>query len=145
MLLATVTWINPAGGDWDTPTNWSTQSLPEPNDDVMVNNLNPGANVTHSQNVTDTIHSLTASAPITLSRGKLDLSGGTSTAGVLSDSSFFALAGGTLSLADVQAGTALTASSSPGGTLDRLTLGGTLSVSNTAITVIGGLTLANGA
>lgn len=48
------------------------------------------------------IHSLTAAAPITLARGKLDLSGGSSTAGTLSDSSPFSLAGGTLSLANVQ-------------------------------------------
>jgi hypothetical protein len=112
MMLATVTWINPAGGDWDTPSNWSTLARPGPGDDVVVNTLNAGADVTHTQNVTDTIHSLSASAPMTLSRGKLDLSGGSSTAGALSDSSPFFLAGGTLSLADVRAGTALTASSS---------------------------------
>src|SRR5262249_32169464 len=98
----------------------------------------------HSQNVTDTIHSLTAAAPITLSSGKLDLSGGGGTAGGLSDSSPFSLAGGTLSLAAGQAGTALMASSASGGTVDRLTLGGTLSVAGTPINVTGGLMLAKG-
>jgi hypothetical protein len=27
---ATVTWVNPAGGDWDTPSDWSTGQLPAP-------------------------------------------------------------------------------------------------------------------
>ena len=143
-MLATVLWMNAAGGDWEVPGNWSTDQLPEPQDDVVINALNPGAIVTHSQNVTDTIHSLTAAAPITLSGGELDLSGGTSTAGLLSDSSPFSLGGGTLSLANVQAGTTLTASG-PGATLDQLTLGGSLFVSSTAIRVTGGLTFANGA
>jgi RHS repeat-associated protein len=145
MLLAPVTWTNPAGGDWSTPSDWSSKALPGPNDDVVINDLNPGASVTHSQNVTDTIHSLTAAAPITLSEGELNLSGGTSTPGALSDTSPFSLAGGILSLADVQAGTVLTASSSAGGTLNQVTLGGSLSVFNTAISVTGGMTLANGA
>ncbi len=144
MMLSTVTWINPAGGDWSTPGDWSSQALPGPNDDVVINDLNPGASVTHSQNVTDTIHSLTAAAPITLSEGELNLSGGTSTAGALSDTSPFSLAGGILSLADVQAGTVLTASSAAG-TLNQVTLGGSLSVFNTGISVTGGMTLANGA
>ena len=43
MMLATVTWMNPAGGDWDTPSNWSTFALPGPGDDVVVNTLNAGA------------------------------------------------------------------------------------------------------
>ena len=29
-LLATVTWINPGGGDWDTPSNWSTGRTARP-------------------------------------------------------------------------------------------------------------------
>ncbi len=143
-LLTPVIWMTPAGGDWEVPGNWSTDQLPGPQDDVVINALNPGAIVTHSQNVTDTIHSLTAAAPITLSGGEIDLSGGTSTAGLLSDSSPFSLAGGTLSLASVQAGTTLTASAA-GATLDRLTLGGSLSVSSTVIRVTGGLTFASGA
>ena len=144
LMLAADTWINPAGGDWATSSNWSSGALPGPGDDAVINALNPGAIVTHSQNVTDTIHSLAAAAPITLSGGELDLSGGTSTAGLLSDSSPFSLAGGNLSLADVQAGTAVLATNH-GGTLDGVTLGGTLTVSGGAITIAGGLTLAGGA
>ncbi len=52
----------PAGGDWGVAGNWSSDKLPGPQDDVVINALNPGAIVTHSQNVTDTIHSLTAAA-----------------------------------------------------------------------------------
>ncbi len=36
MLLSTVTWTNPAGGDWDIAPNWSTDSVPGPADDVII-------------------------------------------------------------------------------------------------------------
>jgi hypothetical protein len=37
ILPAAVTWINPAGGDWDTAANWSTGALPTAADDVQIN------------------------------------------------------------------------------------------------------------
>src|SRR6516225_8109239 len=67
------TWANPAGGDWDTASNWQGEVLPGPNDDVVIN-LPGNFTVTHSQNVTDTIRSLTigsAGDSFVLSGGRL--------------------------------------------------------------------------
>jgi YD repeat-containing protein len=111
---AIVTWTNPAGGDWDTAANWSTKALPGATDDVVINTLNAGASVTHSQSTTDTVKSITAAVPITLSGGTLKVSGG------LSDTSSVSLAGGTLANANVQTGTTLQGA---GGALDGVTLG----------------------
>jgi hypothetical protein len=69
-LLSTVSWINPSGGDWDTPSNWSTGALPGPSDDVVINQ--PGITVTHSTSAIDTVNSLTISS----SQSSLDISGG---------------------------------------------------------------------
>jgi hypothetical protein len=54
-LPSTTTWINPAGGDWDTGSNWSTGQSPGVNDDVIINTT--GITVTHSSSVP--IHALT--------------------------------------------------------------------------------------
>jgi hypothetical protein len=73
-LPSTVTWINPAGGDWDTPGNWSTGAVPGPNDDVVIdlagqNNFT----VTHSANVADSVNSLTSQDALVLFGGSLSL------------------------------------------------------------------------
>ena len=71
-LLSAVNWTG-LGGDnnWDTPTNWSTDSLPGSGDDVTINTA---ANVVHSAAVTDSIKSLTSSEPLTISGGTLSIS-----------------------------------------------------------------------
>ena len=56
-VLSTVTWINPAGGDWDTASNWDAGRVPAAFDDVVINI--PGITVTHSTSATDSVHSLT--------------------------------------------------------------------------------------
>src|SRR5579863_5372820 len=33
----TITWVNPAGGFWDVPGNWSTGVVPASTDDVSIN------------------------------------------------------------------------------------------------------------
>jgi RHS repeat-associated protein len=141
ILLSQVTWLNPAGGDWDTAANWSGGALPGANDDVVINSLNPGAVVTHSLNNTDTVHSITAAAPITLSGGTLSISGS------FNDSSAVTLAGGTLANATVQVGTTLSAGLAGGSTastLSGVTLAGSLNVlGDFSVTVINGLTLDN--
>src|SRR4051794_7262549 len=58
-LLATVTWMNPGGGDWDTSANWSTGALPGPSDDVIIDQS--GITVIHSSSVPDSVKSLTIS------------------------------------------------------------------------------------
>lgn len=39
VVPATVTWINAAGGSWNTGTNWSTGSVPTASDDVVIPDL----------------------------------------------------------------------------------------------------------
>jgi len=93
-LLATVTWINPNGGDWDTPSNWSTGALPGPSDDVVINL--PNITVTHDTSVSDAVNSLTISSSqsaLDISNGSLALNTTSSIAGGLT------LSGATLSTA----------------------------------------------
>jgi hypothetical protein len=75
-LPATVTWTAPAGGAWETPTNWSTGSRPGPADDVVINNLNTGAVITHTNDQTF-IHRLTTNitnaATLSVSGGSLTM------------------------------------------------------------------------
>jgi autotransporter-associated beta strand protein len=70
-LLSSVFWTG-RGGDnnWDTPANWSTDSVPEGNDDVTIN---VSAEVVHSNQVTDFVRSLTSTEPLTISGGSLVL------------------------------------------------------------------------
>ncbi len=90
LLLSTVDWINSSGGDWDTPSNWSTSKLPGSGDDVVIDTS--GITVTHSTGASDSIHSLTSQATLSISSGSLsiaaastiddlNLSGGTITGG----------------------------------------------------------------
>ncbi len=65
-LLSAVSWINPAGGDWDTASNWNTGSVPGASDDVTID-LSPGITVTHSQGDTDSVNTLSLAAADTLS------------------------------------------------------------------------------
>ncbi len=136
-LLLAVTWINPSGGDWDTPANWSTDALPGPGDDVMINTA--GITITHTANVVDTVKSLTNDAGVTLSGGSLIVSGQVQGAGSLT------LAGGTLGGATVDAGMTINVANA-GGTLSGVTLGGSLDLNSTSptVTVTGGLTLSGG-
>ena len=66
-LLTQVVWGNAAGGDWDTKANWIGGQVPGAGADVVINSLNAGAVVTHSASTTDSVNSITAAAPITLS------------------------------------------------------------------------------
>ena len=62
ILLSLVTWVNPAGGDWDTPGNWSTGLLPAAGDDVVIDMA--AIAVTHASGVSDAIHSLDTQADL---------------------------------------------------------------------------------
>ena len=143
ILLSTVQWSNPAGGDWDTLGNWMGGALPGPGDNVVINALNAGASITHALNNTDAVNSVTAAAPIRLSGGAV------SVAGVFSDSSAITLAGGTLTNTTIALGTTITATSNS--TLTGVTLAGELDINSLSgngavvtVTVDQGLTLANG-
>ncbi len=119
VLLSVITWTNPSGGDWSVATNWDLRRLPNSTDDVVINDTG-NFSVTH-QSGSDTVHSLTANRPFTLSGGTLTIAGTVQAGGP------FALAGGTLSHAAVAAGTTLTGTSL-GGTLDQVTLNGRLNL-----------------
>ena len=107
-LLSAVSWTGSAGDDnWDTPGNWSTDSVPGSGDDVTID---IAANVVHSDAVTDSINSLTTTEPLTISGGTLSIAsastiggsltiiGGTLTgAGNVSVSGLVTLTSGTLS------------------------------------------------
>ncbi len=90
-LLSTVNWINAAGGDWDTGSNWSTGSMPGASDNVTID-LSPGVTVTHSQNDADSVNDLTVAGADTLSfsSGSLSIESASTIDGTLN------LTGGTL-------------------------------------------------
>ncbi len=136
MLLA-VNWTNPNGGDWDTPGNWSSGTVPGPSDDAIINIA--GITVTHSASVTDAVRSLTSQADVTLSGGSLIVTGQVQGPGDLT------LAGGSLGGATFDVGTTI-AVANAGGTLSGVTLGGRLDLNSSTptVTVTGGLTLSGG-
>ena len=135
---ATAVFINSAGGNWSTPSNWQNGQLPGPGDNVLIDTGNPSAVITFSSG-SATVNSLTSFEPLTLSGGTLTINGNVQV------NNTFTLAGGTLANATVLAGTAgqgLTCTSS-GGTLSGVTLDGNLDVtaSNAAVGITNGLTL----
>ncbi len=114
--LSTVTWVTQASGDWDTASNWSTGKLPGAGDDVVIPALPSGDVVTHSTG-SDTVHSVSSSAPITLSGGTLTVK----TQVQISGGANLQLAGGTLSGATVASGSVITLTNA-GGVLDAVTI-----------------------
>ncbi len=144
-VLNAVNWINAAGGDWDTAANWvdtsnNSNHVPTLADDVTIN-VPGNVIITHNQNITDALNSLTANDIVQLKAGTLNVTA------ALSSTSSFQMQGGTLGNAVVQAGTTITASSSSG-TLNAVTLNGTLDVSaanGVRVSVTGGLTLGGSA
>jgi IPT/TIG domain len=87
-LLSAVTWTGGAGdNNWDSPGNWSTDSVPGSGDDVTIN---IAANVVHSNSVTDSINSLTSTEPLTISGGTLSIASASTIGGALT------ITGGTL-------------------------------------------------
>jgi hypothetical protein len=92
LLLSVVNWTG--GGDgksWSDAANWSGGALPDSTSDVMIS-APAGATVTHASG-TDSIKSLTASSPLTLSGGTLTVSG------TVEVDNTFTLSGGTLASA----------------------------------------------
>jgi hypothetical protein len=111
-LPSTVTWINPAGGDWDTAANWldgadGTNHVPRSQDDAVIDTS--GITVTHAALNADSVHSLTSAATLVVSDGGLSIAadsvidsltqtGGTLTGpGNLTINNAFSWTGGTMS------------------------------------------------
>ena len=136
---STVNWVNPSGGDWDTPSNWSTGQLPGPGDDVVINQT--GITITHATSASDSVNSLTSQATLVLSAGSLSIaasstmsafnqSGGTLTgAGTVTVSGLLTWTGG------IESGTGTTVANG----------GLAITASNAAFTVLDGRTLTNAA
>jgi probable HAF family extracellular repeat protein len=129
-LLSTVSWINPSGGDWDTPSNWSTGAVPGPSDAVVINL--PGITVTHTAG-DDSVNSITSHDPIALNGGSLSIASASTidnslapSGGTLMTAADLTVNGGTAILHGV---TARTAANSP----TILVQGGSLVVRNSTI------------
>src|SRR5687768_7874798 len=52
VVPATVTWINPAGGDWNTGANWNGGVAPSSTDDAVIPDLPGTPSITFSSNTT---------------------------------------------------------------------------------------------
>ena len=138
IVQTVIYWGNPSGGDWDTGANWQGGVKPGPADDAVIN-ISVTNPVTHSQNITDAVSSLsvTANAPVSLGNGTLQI------AGTLDSNGSVTIAGGTLQNATVTASTTISAANN-NNTLSGVTLDGTLDVSSVfapKMTVTNGLTL----
>ena len=69
LLLSTIRWTNPAGGDWDTAANWDLNRVPVAADDAVIDTA--GITVTHGVGTSDAVHSITSQAALVLS-GQFD-------------------------------------------------------------------------
>ncbi len=158
---STVTWINPAGGDWDTASNWSSGTVPGPADDAVIDMVANNFTVTHSTAVADSVNSMTCDDALAISNGtilvasssilnsSLTISGGSlGGTGNLAVGGQFTWLGGTLS---GSAGSGLVANGglvfNPGGTHADILDGRSLT-NNGAAVVTGnnsGIDLAHGA
>ncbi|HEV3080665.1 MAG TPA: hypothetical protein VGY66_12835, partial [Gemmataceae bacterium] len=129
----TVYWTNPAGGDWNTASNWSTGAVPIAPDNVYIGIAGSTFAVTLSSG-NDAITSLISDDNFTLSGGTLTASGTVQVNGT------FILSNGTLANATVVSGTTITVTARPG--LSGVTLNGNLDVmaNGSAVTVTNGLT-----
>ena len=141
VVLSSVSWINPHGGDWDTASNWSSGAVPAAGDDVTISIAvtNP---ITHGSSPSDFVNSITSSDPIILSAGSLSI------AAASTFSNTVTLSGGTLAGGPISmtGGATLVGSynGGNGGTLSGVTLDGNLDLATTNganVTVTGGLTL----
>ncbi len=124
-LMATVSWINPSGGDWDVPANWSTGQLPGLADDVVINM--PGITISHGSG-TDAVNSLTSADPLIITGGSLAVAtSSTTTSDIeISGCTFSVAATATLSVGGVLM-LENNASLSGGGVIDSV---GGLSITN---------------
>ena len=148
-LLATMSWINASGGDWDVLGNWvntnnaSDHHVPTASDDAVINVA--GITVTHSSAVADSVHSLTSQDAIILSSGSLAI-GSASTI----NNSFNVGSGASLSLSNTTLSGTGTLTISTGATLTlsgdtiNTTLANSGSVIVTSTSTVATLTTAAG-
>ena len=80
LLATTVSWTSAISGSWDVASNWSTDTVPGPGDDVVINV--PGVTVTISTNV-ESVNSITADDPLIISGGGLTVAANSTISGGL--------------------------------------------------------------
>ncbi len=85
----TVEWISTASGNWNVGSNWSTGTVPNSNDDVIIDVPGATPTVTISSG-TDSVLSITASDPVSMTGGSLIVAANSTIGGGLS------MTGGTL-------------------------------------------------
>ena len=69
-LLATVSWVSATSGSWDVASNWSTDAVPGPTDDVIIDVAGASPTVTIASNV-ESVNSITADDLLVVSGGGL--------------------------------------------------------------------------
>ena len=70
-FAATLTWTNPAGGNWHTGTNWDTGNVPVNGDDAVIGNIG-GNTVTYSSGTTN-LNSFSAGDNLRITGGTLNV------------------------------------------------------------------------
>jgi hypothetical protein len=88
-LLSTVDWISTTSGNWDVASNWSDDAVPGPGDDVVINVSGATPTVTISTG-NQSVHSITASDPLSITGGSLTVAADSAIGGGL------AMTGGSL-------------------------------------------------
>ncbi|MFI5454955.1 MAG: RHS repeat-associated core domain-containing protein [Isosphaerales bacterium] len=80
-LLAQVNWVTTSSGNWNDGSNWSTDQVPGPGDDVVIDVNGASPTVTVSGN--ESIHSLIALDPLVLSSGIVSVAADSTISGSL--------------------------------------------------------------
>ncbi len=65
IVMSTVNWVGPNGGDWDTAANWSPAGIPTSTSAVVIN-PSSAETIVHGTNVADSVQSITTSSTATL-------------------------------------------------------------------------------
>jgi RHS repeat-associated protein len=121
LLLATVTWVSNSSGNWDDASNWNTDTIPGPGDDVVIDVNGATPTITIDSSTQATVNSLSASDPLAIAGGSLYVAADSTISGGLS----------------MTAGGSLTAS----GSEVVLTVSGTPSISAASLYALDGANL----
>src|SRR5271157_2026662 len=84
-LLATDSWTSALSGSWNNASNWSTGSVPQPGDDVVIDVANADPTVTFTSGVSGAYQSLTVKDTLEVASGNLGTDAGTISGGLILD------------------------------------------------------------
>src|SRR5262249_53387970 len=79
VVLSTITWVGPDGGDWDSTANWSPQQVPTASDNAVIAPTS-SETIIHNTSTRDAVFNLSTNANTTLKliTGSLSLGAGSS-------------------------------------------------------------------